>query len=40
MGAPADDPNAVVAAWNAVTRPDDYSLSQWPLIRLGCSFAP
>lgn len=40
MGAPADDPNVVVAGWNAVTRPDDYSLSQWPLIRLGCSFTP
>jgi hypothetical protein len=40
MGAPADDPNPLARAWNAVTRPDDYSLSQWPLIRLGCSLTP
>lgn len=40
MGAPADDPNPVVAGWNAVTRPDDYSPSQWPLIRPACSVTP
>ena len=40
MGAPADDPGALLVAWNTVTRPDDYSLSQWPLIRLGCSLVP
>lgn len=40
MGAPADDPNFLVAGWNALSRPLDYSPGQWGLMRPGCGFAP